>query len=169
MSKSDPERRLAGDKRHESITFDGVAWVVRWPQPQPTVRGYLNSLLADNLPPFIPAGQYSIPGPPAAVEAALVEQETAARKHFRSVAGAATARRKGRVTKRDKTARPNAALLAAVKAYRKEHPDHGRPAIAAALLPKHGCEIDPADPNSRRRAVVALTKRIERLEKSLDK
>lgn len=82
--------------------------------------------------------------------------------------------RRGRETKRDKRARADEALLMAVQEYRAKHPRDGRPAIgkpaiAAALVDKHGREIDHADPADRKRAVDALVKRIERLEKkSLD-
>ncbi|MBW8878303.1 MAG: hypothetical protein JF614_25345 [Acidobacteria bacterium] len=83
--------------------------------------------------------------------------------------GASQGRRQGHETKRDKTVRDNKALLAAVLTYRDEHPEHGRPAIAAVLVDEHGREIDHADPDDRRRAIAALVKRIERLEKkSLD-
>lgn len=76
--------------------------------------------------------------------------------------------RRGRETKRDETARSNEALLADVRAYRAEHPLHGGPAIAAALLEKHGRIRDFADSRGREKAIEALRKRIARLEKSLD-
>ena len=82
--------------------------------------------------------------------------------------GASRGGKRGRDTRRDEAARRNEALLAAVRAYREEHPDHGRPAIATALLPEHGRTVDHADPQDRARAISALTKRIERLEKKLD-
>jgi hypothetical protein len=71
-------------------------------------------------------------------------------------------------TKRDEAARDNAALLADVRAYRAKHPSHGGPAIAEALVAKHGRIRDHADPRSREKAIEALRKRIARLEKSLD-
>jgi len=72
-------------------------------------------------------------------------------------------------TKRDNAARDNAALLTDVRAYRAKHPNHGGPTIAKALVAKHGRIRDHADPQSREKAIDALRKRIERLEKkSLD-
>ncbi|HEY0513725.1 MAG TPA: hypothetical protein VGH73_17590 [Thermoanaerobaculia bacterium] len=76
--------------------------------------------------------------------------------------------RQGGETKRDKTARPNEALLAAVQAHQAKHPNHGGPAIAAALVDQHGKIRDHADPRCREKAIEALRKRIARLEKSLD-
>ena len=91
------------------------------------------------------------------------------RKLARSEAAAALGRRRGRETRRDKTARAEEALLSAVRTYRAKHPDHGRPAIAAALLAEYGRKIDIADPADPKKAIAALVKRIERLEKkSLD-
>jgi hypothetical protein len=89
-------------------------------------------------------------------------------KHARIRRGGSLGGRRGRETKRDKAARADEALLVAVRAYRAKHPRDGRPAIAAALVDKHGRKIDHADPADWKRAVAALTKRIERLEKSLD-
>ena len=82
--------------------------------------------------------------------------------------GASLGGRRGRETKRDKAARSNEALLADVRKYRAEHPSHGGPAIAKALVDKHGRK-DHADPRGRERAIEALRKRIARLEGSLDK
>lgn len=76
--------------------------------------------------------------------------------------------RRGRETKRDQTARDNAALLADVRAHRANHPNHGGPAIAKELVGKHGRIRDHADPRHREKAIESLRKRIERLEKSLD-
>jgi hypothetical protein len=75
----------------------------------------------------------------------------------------------GRATRRDAAARGRETLLAAVTSYREQHSDHGRLAIAEALLPEHGRLVDHADPTDRGRAIRTLTKKIERLEKSLDK
>ncbi len=97
------------------------------------------------------------------------EQRELESKHARIRRGGSLGGRRGRQTKRDKTARADEALLSAVRAYRAKHPDRGRPAIAAALLAKHGRQIDHADPADLKRAIAALVKRIERLEKkSLD-
>jgi hypothetical protein len=85
-------------------------------------------------------------------------------------AGAKEGGKRARATRRDEAARRDEDLLTAVQAERKKHPSHGRPAIAEALLSTHGRPIDHADPMDRKRAVAALTKRIERLEKrSLDR
>lgn len=87
-------------------------------------------------------------------------------KHDRIRRGGSLGGHRRRETKRDENARPNEELLADVRAHRGKHPSHGRPAIAAALLKKHGRKIDhAADP---KKAIAALVKRIERLEKSLD-
>lgn len=83
--------------------------------------------------------------------------------------GASLGGRRGRETKQDKVARSNEALLADVRAYRAKHPSHGRPAIAEALVSTRGTILDPADPRSRTKAIDALRKRIERLERSLDR
>ncbi|HEX4961995.1 MAG TPA: hypothetical protein VF173_14230 [Thermoanaerobaculia bacterium] len=89
------------------------------------------------------------------------------RKLDRIHGGASRGGRQGREAKRDETARADEKLLADVRAHRRDHPSHGRPTIAAALLRKHGRKIDhAADP---KKAIAALVKRIERLEKkSLD-
>jgi len=89
------------------------------------------------------------------------------RKNARILMGGSLGRRRGRETKRDNAARANEALLVDVRAHRAKHSDHGRPAIAEALLAKHGREIDLADPAARKKAIAALVKRIERLEKKL--
>jgi hypothetical protein len=97
------------------------------------------------------------------------EQSELERKHARIRRGGSLGGRRGRETKRDEVARADEELRADVGAYRRDHPSRGRPAIAAALVDKHGREIDHADPTSRKRAIDALIKRIERLEKkSLD-
>jgi hypothetical protein len=99
----------------------------------------------------------------------LRERREMERKLARMRRGGSLGGRRGRETKRDRSARENAALLAAVRDHREKRPGDGRPAIAAALVDKHGREIDHADPADRKRAVGALVKRIERLEKkSLD-
>jgi hypothetical protein len=82
--------------------------------------------------------------------------------------GGAQGRLKAGEQKRERAARDREALLAAVKAHRMKYPDHGRPAIAEALFSTHGREVDHADPQDRERAIRALTKKIERLEKALD-
>jgi hypothetical protein len=82
--------------------------------------------------------------------------------------GASKGGKRGRETRRDNAAREREALRAAVTRYREQHPDQGRPAVAAALLAEHGRTVDHADPADRERAIRALTKKIERLEKSLD-
>ena len=85
------------------------------------------------------------------------------RKLARMEASAEHGRRSGLKTKRADAARENEELLSAVREYRAKHPNHGRPAIAAALVDKHGRKIDhAADP---KKAIAALVKRIERLEK----
>lgn len=90
-------------------------------------------------------------------------------KHARIRRGGSLGGRRGRETKRDNTARADKALLADVRRYRATHPGTGRPAIAAALVDKHGRKIDHADSADRKRAIATLVKRIERLEKkSLD-
>jgi hypothetical protein len=91
------------------------------------------------------------------------------RKLARIRSGGSLGGRRGRETKRDKTARSNEALLADVRAYRTQHPSHGVPAIAAALVDKHGNIRDHTDPRGREKAIEALRKRIARLEKSLDR
>ncbi len=83
--------------------------------------------------------------------------------------GASRGARRSRETRRDETARSNEALLAAVRAYRKKHPLHGRPTIAEALVDEFDGTLDHADPRGRQKAIEALRKRIERLEKSLDR
>jgi len=83
--------------------------------------------------------------------------------------GASRGRRQGHEAKRDKTARTDEALLAAVRTHREKHPHHGGPAIAAALVDKHGTIRDHADPRGREKAIEALRKRIARLGKRLDK
>lgn len=77
-------------------------------------------------------------------------------------------RRRSHEAKRDKTVRNNKALLADVQAYRTKHPNHGGPAIATALVDKHGRIRDHAASRGREKAIEALRKRIARLEKSLD-
>lgn len=97
------------------------------------------------------------------------EQRELENKHARIRRGGSLGGRRGRETKRDDAACADEKLLADVRTYRAKHPDHGRPAIAAALVDKHGRKIDHADPADRKRAIAALVKRIERLEKkSLD-
>lgn len=97
------------------------------------------------------------------------KQQEKERKLARYEAGAERGRRSGLKTRRADTARSDEELLADVRAHRRDHPSHGRPNIAAALVGKHGREMDHADPASRKRAITALLKRIERLEKrSLD-
>lgn len=83
--------------------------------------------------------------------------------------GASLGGRRGRETKRDNAARSRKALLADVRAYRAKHPSHGCPAIAKALIDKHGPIKDHADPRSREKAIEALRKKIARLEKALDR
>jgi hypothetical protein len=86
------------------------------------------------------------------------------------LAGAKKGGKRARATKRDKAARRDKALLTAVQAERKKHPSHSLPAIAAALVDKYSRKRDHADPRDRQKAVEALRKRIERLEKkSLDR
>lgn len=83
--------------------------------------------------------------------------------------GASKGGKRGRDTRRDKTARKDRDLLRDVRNYRQMHPAHGRPAIATWLLSDHGRPVDFADPTDRKRAIRALAKRIERVEKkSLD-
>jgi hypothetical protein len=83
--------------------------------------------------------------------------------------GGSLGRQRANETKRDNAARDNAALLADVREYRAKHPSHGGPAIAEALVAEHGRIRDHADPRSRKKAIEALRKRIERLERrSLD-
>jgi len=79
--------------------------------------------------------------------------------------GGAQGRLKARKQKRDRAARDREPLLAALKAHRRKYPDHSRRAIAEALLPTYGREVDHADPQDTEKAIRALTKRIERLEK----
>lgn len=87
------------------------------------------------------------------------------RKLARIQGGASLGRRQGLKKRRDDAARADKALLLAVRAYRAKHPSHGVPAIAAALVDKHGKIRDQADPRGRDKAIEALRKRIERLEK----
>lgn len=90
------------------------------------------------------------------------------RKLARIRNGASLGGRRGRESKRETAASSNGDLLADVQAYRAKHPSHGRPAIAKALVDEHGSIRDHADPRGREKAIDALRKRIERLEKSLD-
>jgi hypothetical protein len=92
-------------------------------------------------------------------------QETE-RKLARIEAGAERGRRESLETKRADAAHAGEELLPDVRAHRAKHPNHGRPAIAEALLAKHGREFNPADPAGRKKAIGALVKRIERLEKN---
>jgi hypothetical protein len=90
------------------------------------------------------------------------------RKLARIEAGAERGRRKSQETKRADAAHAGEEILSAVRAYRAKHPNHGGPAIAAALVDQHGKILDHADPRCREKAIEALRKRIERLAKSLD-
>jgi hypothetical protein len=63
----------------------------------------------------------------------------------------------GVVTKRDNTARRDAALLSDVRAARLRHPDASSRMIASTLLAQHG------RPGDRAKALDALVKRIARL------
>lgn len=101
-----------------------------------------------------------------AIQRERLEEE---RKLARIRSGASLGGRRGRETKRDTTARRNEALLADVQAYCEKHPNRGGPAIAAALVDKHGIIRDDADPRGREKAIEALRKRIERLKRALDK
>jgi hypothetical protein len=84
-------------------------------------------------------------------------------------AGAKKGGRRARATRRDEAVRDNEDLLAAVQAERSKHPSHGLPAIAEALVGEFGRIRDHAAPRAREKAIDALRKRIERLEKSLDR
>jgi hypothetical protein len=116
----------------------------------------------------LPGVIYDDYGTPKSYETALQwEQKEKESKLARIHRGASRGGRRGREAKRDKTARADEALLSAVRAYRRAHSSHGRPTIAAALLKKHGRKIDLAA--GPKKAIAALVKRIERLEKkSLD-
>jgi hypothetical protein len=78
--------------------------------------------------------------------------------------GADRGRRKGHEAKREHLEE----LREAVTEHREKHPKHGRPEIAKALSERFGRKPDHADPKGKARAIRALTKKIERLEKSLD-
>ncbi|MEA2599770.1 MAG: hypothetical protein QOF89_762 [Acidobacteriota bacterium] len=113
--------------------------------------------------PGVVYDDYGVPLPfDTAIEQRRLKME---RELGRIHSGGNRGRRRGRETKRDETARADEALLSAVREYRAKHPDHGRPAIAAALVDDHGRQIDHADPTDRKRAIAALVKHIERLEK----
>jgi hypothetical protein len=118
----------------------------------------------------LPGVVYDDYGVPLSLTTAIRKRQLARESELDRIhSGASRGRRQGRKTKRDTTARADKALLAAVGGYRAKHPDHGRPAIAAALLDKYGREFDHVDPAARKKATAALAKRIERLEKrSLD-
>jgi len=118
----------------------------------------------------LPGVVYDDYGVPLPLTTAIRKRQLARERELDRIhSGASRGRRQGRKTKRDTTARADETLFAAVRAYRAKHPDHGRPAIAEALVGTYGREIDHADPTDRKRAISALIKRIERLEKkSLD-
>src|ERR1044071_2417348 len=128
-------RRVRDDKRDErerpKVTNEEGIFIVQWGPPMVpvSVRSHLNALYAATFPhEFIPAGQYCVPRPPAEVVAALEELETATRKMAAVRAGAARGRQEAHEARR--AAADQEALLAAVRAYRARHPQHGRPAIA---------------------------------------
>lgn len=89
------------------------------------------------------------------------EQDTLARIR----AGGKKGQRKSLEVRRSRVTAFDAALLADVRAYRAAHTSHGRPAIAEALVNKYGKIDKDANYLDRMRAVAALIKRIERLEK----
>lgn len=144
----------------EWIEEDGI-WVKRWPEPQLTPLERLTGARR-----FIPAGEIAITREHREEMAELARLVDAETKMSAVLAGAARGRSEGHETRR--AAADQGALLAAVREHRELHPRHGRPAIAAALLPEYGRPFDPANSADRRRAIAALCKRIERAEKSLD-
>jgi hypothetical protein len=134
-----------------------------------------HELVTDRLIPEnpLPDVVYGDNGRPSGIATAIQreqrEMERKRRKMESKLAavhrGAKRGGERGRDTRRDAAARDRKTLLAAVTRYREQHPDQGRPAVAAALLAKHGRTVDHADPADRERALRALTKKIERLEK----
>jgi hypothetical protein len=149
----DEKRRVHGSVPEYAVRRDGTEVLLRYVPTNPR--------------PGVIYGDNGLPDPWAtALQRERREMES---KLARIHSGGSRGGRRGRQTKRDKAARADEALLSAVRAYRAKHPDRGRPAIAAALVDKHGRLIDHADPTDRKRAIAALVKRIERLErKSLD-
>jgi len=98
------------------------------------------------------------------LQAAKGERQAAERKLRAVREGANRGRRKGHETKRERRGE----LREAVTEHREKHPKHSPSAIAKALLESFGRQFDHADPKDEARAIGALTKKIERLEKSLD-
>jgi chromosome segregation ATPase len=97
-------------------------------------------------------------------QAAERDLATAERKLRAVREGGNRGRRKGHEAKREHLEE----LREAVTEHREKHPKHGRPEIAKALLGRFSRQPDHADPKGKARAIRALTKKIERLEKSLD-
>jgi hypothetical protein len=158
---SDDAEFLARALRRE----DNWEWIER---TYATARDDTKQLLSTKVRPanLLPGVAYNGHGVPLPWTTALRnERWEMESKLARIKSGGSWGRVKGRETKRDKAARPDEALLAAVLAYRLEHPSHGRPAIAAAFVDEYGRQIDHADPKDRGRAIAALVKRIERLER----
>jgi hypothetical protein len=149
----DEKRRLHGSVPEYAVRRDGTEYLLRY---VPT-----NPLLG------VIYGDDGLPDTWATARQRRRQKEE--RKLARIEAGAERGRRKGLETKRADAAHAGEELLPDVRAHRAKHPNHGRPAIAEALLAKHGREFNPADPAGRKKAIGALVKRIERLEKkSLD-
>lgn len=159
MSRRRPTSEEVGDaqemvERTYAVHLDGAKQLL-------STRVYPASPLPD-----VVYNDHGLPLPyTTALQRRLLEMES---RDDRIRMGGSLGGHRGRETKRDNAARANEALLADVRAHRAKHPGHGRPAIAEALLTKYGREIDHADPAAWKKAIAALVKRIERLEKSLD-
>jgi hypothetical protein len=148
----DEKRRLHDSVPEYAVRRDGTEYLLRYVPTNPL--------------PGVIYGDDGLPDTWATARQRKRQKEE--RTLARIEAGAERGRRKSQETKRADAAHAGEELLSAVRAYRAKHPNHGGPAIAAALVDQHGKILDHADPRGREKAIGALRKRIARLKKSLD-